>query len=163
MLGIFFCENCLVTCFETWQADCSPWKEVIVLFFIFLLALLGVLARNSRTISVFGHFLHNSSWDLAEIWPEVKLWMERKTIWSGASQLWCCHPRKDPWCTACGKHWAEQGQTQSGKKEEEKKERDMCCCRKRERERASKKRWNGVDRNTQRGRRATRRKMVAEK
>jgi len=73
MLGIFFRENHLISRFETWWADCSPWKEVIALFFIFFLALLGVPARNFGTISVFRHFLHNGLWDLAEIWPEASL------------------------------------------------------------------------------------------
>jgi len=71
--AFFSCENRSVTCFETWWADCPPWKEAIALFFIFFLAVLGVPARNFGTISVFGHFLHNSSWDLAEIWPEASL------------------------------------------------------------------------------------------
>jgi len=73
MLGIFVHEKHLISCFKTWWADCSPWKEAIVLFFIFFLALLGVLARNFGTISVFQHFLHNGLWDLAEIWPEASL------------------------------------------------------------------------------------------
>jgi len=73
MFSIFFRENQPITCFENWWADCSPWKEAIALFFIFFPALFGVLARISGIISLYGHFLHNDSWDLAEIWPEASL------------------------------------------------------------------------------------------
>jgi len=54
MFRFFFHENCSISCFETWWADSSPWKEAIALFF---LALFGVPAIISGTISLYGHFL----------------------------------------------------------------------------------------------------------
>jgi hypothetical protein len=41
--------------------------------FHFFSALFGVPARILGTISVYGHFLHNGSYNLTEIWPEASL------------------------------------------------------------------------------------------
>jgi len=71
MFRIFFRENRSIACFETWWTGSSPWKEAIALFFVFLLALFGVSAKISGTISLYRHFLDNGSWTWLEFVQEL--------------------------------------------------------------------------------------------